>query len=146
MALVHIGISVDLYGPHGAGTELDRLIKGPAGETVFRMEAALLDGYTTTEVRVHVITGMLKASGHPNSAFDGDIWTGEMDFARHPGIFELARGNAPTANHPEGGHYFFDPGGQQFEHGVREAVWDFVTDGMGGTAPIGDLGDWSGGY
>jgi len=34
--------------------------------------------------------GYLKASGHPESHFDGEEWTGEIDFARHPGIFELA--------------------------------------------------------
>lgn len=137
--------SVELYGPHGAGFELDRLIKGPVGETVLKMEAALLEGYAASEARAHVITGALKASGHPQSTFDGVTWDGEIDFIADPGIFELARGNQPTANHPEGGHYFFDPGGPLFLRGVRQAVWDFVTDGLGGEAPSGDLGPWSGG-
>lgn len=137
---------VELYGfPRAAGPELDRLAKGPVGRTLAEMEAALAAGYLTTEQRVHVITGHLKASGHPTSSFDGEQWEGEMDFARYPGIFELARGNSPTANHPEGGHYFFDPGGPDFERGVREAVWGFVTGGAGGGAPSGDLGPWSGG-
>jgi hypothetical protein len=135
-----------MYGfPHAAGDELGRLAHGPAGPTLLAMEAALAAGYITTEGRVHVITGFLKASGHPSSSFNGTEWEGEIDFARYPGIFELARGNSPTQNHPEGGHYFFDPGGPEFEAGVRQAVWDFVTDGGGGAAPSGDLGPWSGG-
>lgn len=141
-----IEIKVELYGfPHAAGPELDRLIKGPAGETVLAMEAALAAGYLTSEARAHVITGYLKASGHPSSNFDGELWTGEIDFARYPGIFELARGNSPTKNHPEGGHYFFDPGGPEFERAVRQAVWDWITDGNGGSAPSGGLHPWSGG-
>lgn len=137
--------SIEIYGYRGAGRELNRLIAGPAGETVYAMESALLRGYTVTEARTHVITGALRASGHPSSSFDGDTWEGEIAFARHPGIFELARGDAPTRYHPSGGHYFFDPGGPDFERGVREAVWDWVTGGAGGPAPSEDLGPWSGG-
>lgn len=134
------------YGfPHAAGPELDRLAKGPAGVTILEMESALTTGYTITESRVHVITGYLKASGHIKSSFDGEMWEGEIDYARYPGIYELARGNAPTKNHPSGGHYFFEPGGPVFERLVRQAAWDFVTGGAGGQAPSGDLGPWSGG-
>lgn len=131
---------------NGAGRELDRLSNGPIRTgTVLAMELALLSGYATSVGRVHVITGRLRASGHPTSTFDGEEWTGTISFARHPGIFELWRGNRPTRNHPEGRHYFFDPGGPAFERGVREAVWDFVTDGRGGPAPSEGLGPWSGG-
>lgn len=136
----------ELYGfMHAAGPELDRLAAGPGGETVLRMEAALAAGYITTEARVHVITGYLKASGQPSSSFDGELWEGTIDFARYPGIFELARGNSPTMNHPEGGHYFFDPGGPEFLREVRRAVWDFTTGGNAGDAPSGSLHPWSGG-
>jgi hypothetical protein len=51
----------------------------------------------------------------------------------------------PTAHHPTGGHYFFGPGGQDFEREVREAVWDWITDGKGGPAPSEGLGWKSGG-
>jgi hypothetical protein len=137
-----IRFEVDL---DGAGDELDRLAHGPGGETVGRMDAALLSGFATTEGRVHVISGYLKSTLHPSSEFTGDTWTGEMSAARDPGIFELARGDRPTAHHPGGGHYFFGPGGQDFERGVREAVWDWVTDGKGGPAPSEGLGWKSGG-
>jgi hypothetical protein len=130
----------------GAGDELDRLARGPGAETIAEMETALLEGYTLTEGRVHVITGRLLASGHPDSSFSGDAWEGVINFAHYPGIFELARANAATRNHPEGGHYFFDPGGPIFEKKVRQAMWDWVTDYKGGDAPIGDLGPWSGGF
>lgn len=136
-----------LYGfSRAAGPELDRLAKGPAGETVAKFEAALAEGYLLTEVRVHVITGYLRSSGHTASHFTGEQWEGEIDFARYPGIYELARGqHTPTRFHPEGGHYFFDPGGPLFEERVRQAVWDFVTDDSGGPAPSEGLGPWSGG-
>lgn len=140
-----ITIEANLYGPKGVGYELDRLEKGPAGETVVRMEAALVAGYTLSESRVHVITGKLKATGHVTSSFDADTWEGQVAFARNPGIFELWRGNRPTRYHPGGGHYFFDPGGPLFLREVRQAVWDWVTDDRGGVAPSEGLGPWSGG-
>jgi hypothetical protein len=129
----------------GAGEELDRLARGPDMRTIAAMEAALLAGYTITEARVHVITGELKASGHPSSHFGGDSWEGTIAYATHPGIFELARADRPTRYHPDGGHYFFDPGGPLFERGVRQAIWDWVTDDKGGPAPSGGLGPYSGG-
>ncbi len=145
MADVSIRIDINLYGPRGVGFELGRLMSGPGGHTVMRMESVLMGAFATTELRVHVITGQLLASGHPSSSFDGDVWSGSMAFARHPGIFELWRGDRPTRDHPEGRHYFFDPGGPAFERGVREAVWDWVTGGDGGPAPSEGLGPWSGG-
>lgn len=130
----------------GAGAELDRLAAGPGMKTIAEMEAALLLGYAITESRVHVITGALKASGHPQSDFDEFTWTGVINFARKPGIFELARGDSSTRHHPyPGRHYFFDPGGHEFEKGVRQAFWDWVTDWKGGVAPSGGLGWPSGG-
>jgi hypothetical protein len=88
--------------------EIKRLADGPgAGETTFALERILLENFAQTQEQVHIITGMLKAGGHPSSSFDGDVWEGTIAYPRHPGIFELARGNHPTANHPEGGHYFF---------------------------------------
>jgi hypothetical protein len=139
-------VTQELYGfPHAAGPELDRLIAGPAGSTLIAMEAALAAGALATEARVHIITGFLKASGTVRSHASADGWDGEIDYAGDPGIFELWRGNTPTRHHPSGGHYFFDPGGPDFERGVRQAVWDYVTDGQGGPAPAEGLGPWSGG-
>jgi hypothetical protein len=134
----------------GAGDELDRLSRGPDARTIAAMEAALLTGFTITEGKVHVITGALLASGHPQSHHDAFTWSGEMDFDRDPGIFELARGDAPTSEHPApGGHYFFGPpgtgGGPVFLRGVRQAFWNWVTDYKGGVAPSGGLGPESGG-
>jgi hypothetical protein len=129
----------------GAGDELGRLSRGPDMKTIAEMETALLTGFSLTEARVHVITGELKASGHPSSHHDETSWEGTISFARDPGIFELARGNSPTRYHPLGGHYFFDPGGPIFERGVRQAIWDWVTGDKGGPAPAGGLGPWSGG-
>jgi hypothetical protein len=129
----------------GAGEELSRLSRGPGARTIMAMEAALLEGYTITEARVHVITGQLKASGHPSSSFDTRTWDGTISFDRDPGIFELARGNTPTKHHEDGEHYFFDPAGHIFEKKVRQAFWDWVTDWKGGEAPDGGLPWKSGG-
>jgi hypothetical protein len=134
----------------GAGDELDRLAAGPPPEIIARMEAALLEGYLGTERRVHVITGELRASGHPQSSWEQWVWSGQINFARYPGIFELARGDAPTRHHPyPGDHYFFGPPGTGpgpvFERGVRQAFWDWVTDYKGGLAPDGGLDARSGG-
>lgn len=120
----------------GAGEHLDRLAAGPDMRTIASMEAALLTGFSITERRVHVITGGLLASGHPQSSYDKFTWSGEIDYDRDPGIFELARGDRPTAEHPyPGRHYFFDPGGPVFLRGVVQAFWDWVTDYKGGLAP-----------
>jgi hypothetical protein len=96
--------------------ELERLQRPP----VAALESVLATTFAITEARVHVITGKLKASGHPSSAFDGDIWEGTLHFERYPGIFELARGpkhtkggKGPPPWPPHGGlgdsHFFFDP-------------------------------------
>jgi hypothetical protein len=140
-----IRIDISMYGfPHAAGPELDRLEKGPVGDALMKMETALLAGYMTTAERAHIITGYLKSTVHPSSEFTGGTWTGTIAAARNPGIFELARGNRPTAHHA-GGHYFMGPGGQDFERAVREAVWEWITSGMGGPAPSEGLGWKSGG-
>jgi hypothetical protein len=115
--------------------ELDRLARGPgAGPTTFRLEAIMLGAFTATQERVHVITGVLKGSGHPSSAFDGETWTGEIGYVRHPGIFELARGNRPTVNHPEGEHYFLGPA-YDTDEPIRQAILGFL--GLGGEEPAG---------
>lgn len=103
--------------------ELDRLSKGP---DQMPFEAALAQGYMTVANNVHVITARLKGSGFPHSSAEDDSWEGTISFARHPGIFELARGDSPTLNHPEGGHYFFDPGGEEYVDEVKKALLRWV--------------------
>lgn len=138
---------VDLYHiPNGAGFELDRLMKGPAGETLTRMEGSLALHTIAVELRTHVITGYLSSTIHATSGLTGDTWTGTIAGARYPGIYELARGDSPTKHHPYPGHHnFFGPEGPQFEQDIRQAVWDFVTDGSGRDAPPGDLTFFAGG-
>lgn len=102
--MTRVRVTVDA---HDAIHELDRLARGPT-PIVGRFEGVLLESFAWTQADVHVDTGYLKASGHPVSSFDGVRWTGTLEYARHPGIFELARGNQPSLTHPEGGHYFFN--------------------------------------
>jgi len=105
--------------------ELDRLAKGP---DPMAFESILMSSFAEVSARVHVITGVLRGSGHPQSGFDGDTWTGKMSFVRHPGIFELARGDTPTANHPEGGHHFYEPAYRTPDQ-YKQAVMDFLGEG-----------------
>lgn len=93
----------------GADRELDRLAGGPDHRTIMRLESVLLTFFAQTQAAVHVMTGALRASGHPESDFDGERWTGTHIYDRYPGIYELGRGMRPTRNHPEGMHYFFWP-------------------------------------
>lgn len=89
------------------GAELERLQHPP----VVHLESVLATTFAVTEARVHVETGKLKGSGHPSSAYAGDVWTGTLSYDRDPGIFELARGPKKTRHHGGIGdsHFFFDP-------------------------------------
>lgn len=86
--------------------ELDRLAAGPDPR---KFESIMTSTYMAVDAQVHVLTGKLKGSGHMESTWSGDTWEGTIGFLRYPGIFELARGNQPTLNHPEGGHHFYEP-------------------------------------
>lgn len=108
--------------------ELDRLIQGP---DLAEFESAMLQGYLATADRVHVITGFLKGSGNTSSQTGTGSWKGTIGFARYPGIYELALGDVPTKNHPEGGHFFFDPGGELFTDLTKEALIAWLTGGEG---------------
>jgi hypothetical protein len=134
-------ILVDL---DGAADELDRLAKGPDSEAIGRMETGLMAGFSLSDAKVHEITGYLKSTGHPESHYAGGEWYGVMSWARYPGIFELARANTPSRNHPEGGHYFMDEGGPLFLREVRHAIWDWITGGDLPAPSLG-LGPFSGG-
>jgi hypothetical protein len=120
---VGVRFEVDISGPLA---ELDRLVKGPDPA---EFEAALAAGLAGTQAKVHEITGFLKQSGHPQSEMDEGSWRGTISYARHPGIFELARGDRPTRNHPEGGHYFFSPAGEAYTGQVKRILVAFVTNG-----------------
>ena len=108
--------------------ELDRLSHFPA-ETVMAFEAVLMSSFAATQAHVHVITGALKESGRPSTEVTEDSWEGTLSYARYPGIYELARGNTPTANHPGGGHFFFDP--PEGSEAYRQAYEDIILGWLG---------------
>ena len=91
----------------GTAVNLERLTHPPTAE----LEAVLATTFAITEARVHVITGRLKASGRPVSEHFHDTWSGTLEFAGDPGIYELARGPRKTKYHGGLGdsHFFFDP-------------------------------------
>ena len=103
--------------------ELDRLARGPS-PVVGQFEGILSSSFMATQAMVHVITGYLKSSGHITSSFDGDTWSGTISYARHPGIFELARGNTPS-KYQAGSHFFLEPG-YDTPHAYEDAVESFL--------------------
>jgi hypothetical protein len=127
--MASVTIIIDAHDVLG---ELDRLAKGPT-PVVEDFEGVLLSSFSATQAHVHVITGGLKASGVPSSSFDGAVWSGTLSYARHPGIYELARGDMPTQNHPEGSHFFFDPpeGSETFRQAYEEVFYTFLRAGHG---------------
>jgi hypothetical protein len=118
-----IHVKCDASGPIG---ETDRLIKGPETDI---FEGIMLATYAMVDAKVHELTGRLKASGVSHSERDEGMWTGTVSFARYPGIYELARGDSPTQNHPEGGHHFFEPAYDFSPPAMKSALMDFVSDG-----------------
>jgi hypothetical protein len=108
------------------------LAKPPGFKAIGRFEKEFALCYAAVQDGVHEITGYLKSSGVPRTHYDGNTWEGEIEFDAHPGIFELWRGNTPTANHPEGGHGFFDkvePFLANFERHVDEFFEDAFKQG-----------------
>lgn len=101
--------------------ELDRLATGPG---TARFDALMTTYYGMVAGKVHILTGRLKASGSMVSSWDGGTWEGTISYLRYPGIFELARGNTPTKNHPEGGHHFFEPAyGSEKDYQATILAW-----------------------
>ncbi len=114
-----IKVSMDITD---AEHELDRLAAGPGSSGTLALESVLARSFAHSQEAVHVLSGGLKASGHPESEYDGDTWSGTLVYDRHPGIFELARGDSPTLNHPEGGHGSFLFDAPRFNAEYEQAV------------------------
>ena len=81
--------------------EIDRIGGPPSYEVITGLEGTLKSAFGETQVLVHVITGSLKLSGWTSSDFDGDVWTGTIEYGgpsagpNNPvtyAIYEMARG------------------------------------------------------
>lgn len=96
-----------VVGFNGLINPFEELSKGLTFRQINRFEKTTADMFADTQARVHVLTSKLKLSGQPRTHFDGDEWSGEIEYAENPGIFEIARGDSPSRDHPEGGHDFF---------------------------------------
>lgn len=106
--MANVNFYLEVHGLDSMIKQFGAVGKGPTWKDTARFEATFAESYAAVADAVHVITGKLKGSGVPMTGYDGDTWWGEIEYARNPGIFELARGDVPTQNHPEGGHGFFD--------------------------------------
>jgi hypothetical protein len=91
--------------------------------TVGRLERRFSEAFEDTQNRVHVITGSLRLSGKSQTNFDGEVWTGEIEYGGltqgpiNPvqyAVYEMARG---------GDHDFF-AGLPTHEELLEEAVGD----------------------
>ena len=95
--------------------EFDRDMEHYQHPPYAELDGVLAATFAITEARVHVITRKLRSSGTMHSDLPAPgVWTGEIDFDRYPGIYELARGPMPTHGPPphggfEDSHFFFDP-------------------------------------
>lgn len=112
--------------------DFSELEHAPGFKAIGKLEQTLADAYEASQAIVHVITGDLKASGVPHTSFSGSEWSGGIEYARKPGIFELALGNAPSLNHPEGQHSaFLEEAVDPFAAKVGEIVEDIFRDAFG---------------
>lgn len=82
--------------------------EGPPHKATVKFEALLQAAYVDTQARTHILTGSLKATGRAESDFDGEVWTGTIEYggalwrppmgpgpAKDPvdyAIYEMARG------------------------------------------------------
>jgi hypothetical protein len=88
---------------------LEEAAKPESYKSTSLLEALLSAAFADTQVRTHVISGSLKASGKTESDFDGNVWSGKIEYggvlfkAPVPGpprdpvdyaIYEMARGGS----------------------------------------------------
>jgi hypothetical protein len=82
-------------------------MESPSFTTIGKLEAVWAEMFAETQIHTHVITGSLKASGHPDTDYDGAVWRGTITYGgpstgiNNPveyAIYEMARG---------GSHNFF---------------------------------------
>jgi len=104
MARIHIEVD-----DSEVRNELNRLIEGPKEVTIGEFEAMLIAATAMTEAAVHIETGSLKSTVHPDSSFEPLRWQGAVraggaapGMPRDPafyGVYELARGHQNGRNH-----------------------------------------------
>jgi hypothetical protein len=112
--------------------DFSELEKAPGFKAIGKLEQVLADAYEASQAIVHVITGDLKMSGVPHTSYSGSEWSGGIDYARHPGIFELALGNTPSIDHPEGQHgAFLEEAVEPFSHKIGDIVEEIFQEAMG---------------
>lgn len=127
---VYVNVYIDSMGLDKMTGDFEKLTHPPGFEAIGRFEKTLAEAFVAVKAHVHVLTGGLLASGVTATSFDGGIWHGQIDFARDPGIFELARGDKPSAMHPDGGHFFFDAA-EPFEDEWKRDMLLYFEDALG---------------
>lgn len=127
---VYVNVHIDATGLDKMQGDFGKLAVPPGFEAVGRFEKTLAECFVAVKAHVHVLTGGLLASGVTATHFDGAVWHGQIDFDRDPGIFELARGDTPSLDHPDGGHFFFDAA-EPFEDEWQRDMLNYFKDALG---------------
>jgi hypothetical protein len=88
---------------------LEEAAKPESYKSTAALEALLAAAFADTQMRTHIISGSLKASGKTETDFDGDVWSGKIEYGgilwktQAPGppndpvdyaIYEMARGGS----------------------------------------------------
>lgn len=116
-------VDIKVVGLRDLIDQFDKLGRSFSHEELLPFELVGKAMFEAVREKTHVETGKLRLSGRHDTHYAGDEWSVEIKFAARPGIFELARGDEPTANHPEGGHFFFnavEPFLPQIEQNMEE--------------------------
>lgn len=101
----------EVHGLKGMIRALKDVSDDPSWKTTGKLETVLASAYATTQARVHIITGRLKASGRTASDFTGKVWSGEVRYGgpkstpAYYGIYEMHRKGVKPGLGP---HDFYD--------------------------------------
>lgn len=106
MSSIHLEVDID-----SAMRELRRLDSGPPTAVVLELESVLGYQLAATKAVVHVKTGRLRNSGHPDSERTDTGWRGSVIYGNEVAYYaqmEQQR-RAPAGGYPGGTHDFMEP-------------------------------------
>lgn len=93
----------------GIEEEIDRLAKGLTYSDILRFESVLASQYTSTQRRVHVVTGSLKLSGKVESDATDNKWEGSISYGGVSAGINNPVDYAEFERERDGSHDFLDP-------------------------------------
>lgn len=120
MAEDKVSLTFEVSGLDEMIDAMKAIRKGPSFKTIAKFESHLDKAFAVTQANVHVISGRLKASGHTESDWKSNVWTGQINYGgpsgspAYYGVYELHRhGNRQQP--PFTPHDFFFGLGDQYD-------------------------------